>query len=67
MAETTQNGHHEASYVKWETLPEGSKDEDGNPALNKYSAKITRGHDYPGAQVRRVYVSGYSDDAQIVF
>lgn len=31
-------------YLDWERLPPGGP-------LNRYSAKITRGHDFPGAQV----------------
>ena len=46
-----QNGHSEARYIEFKPLPEGSLTEDGHPALNKYSAALTRDHDFPGAQV----------------
>jgi hypothetical protein len=51
MADVTENGHHSNIYAKFEPLPEGSLNEDGQPALNKFSYKLTKGHDYPGAQV----------------
>jgi len=51
MPTTSQNGLHEALYVKFKSLPDGALNEDGEPALNKYSSIVTRGHDYPGAQV----------------
>ncbi|EJT76792.1 hypothetical protein GGTG_06707 [Gaeumannomyces tritici R3-111a-1] len=37
-------------YLDWERLPPGGP-------LNRYSAKITRGHDFPGAQAM-LYASG---------
>jgi hypothetical protein len=43
----------EAKYIEFPSLPADAKHEDGSPALNRYSATITRGHDFPGAQVRR--------------
>jgi hypothetical protein len=42
----------EARYIQFKCLPDGAIGEDGKPALNKYSAIITAGHDFPGAQVR---------------
>ena len=51
MPTTSQNGQHEALYIKFKSLPDGALNEDGKPALNKYSSIITRGHDSPGAQV----------------
>jgi dihydroxy-acid dehydratase len=45
------SGSQEARYIKFKTLPDGALNEDGNPALNKYSSIITAGHDFPGAQV----------------
>jgi hypothetical protein len=52
MAEPLENGHHqEARYVVFKSLPDGSLNEDGQPALNRYSSTLTREYDYPGAQV----------------
>jgi dihydroxy-acid dehydratase len=51
MPNDSHNGLHEASYIEFKSLPDGALNEDGEPALNKYSSIITRGHDYPGAQV----------------
>jgi len=48
----TETGHSEARYLDFKCLPEGSLNEDGELALNRYSACMTRGHDFPGAQVR---------------
>lgn len=42
----------EARYAPFSVLPDDAVGPDGQPALNKYSAAITRGHDFPGAQVR---------------
>jgi hypothetical protein len=39
-------------FLNFPCLPDDAKDADGKPRLNKYSATITRGHDFPGAQVR---------------
>lgn len=41
----------EARYIDFPSLPDDAKHEDGSPALNRYSTTITRGHDFPGAQV----------------
>lgn len=40
-------------FLHFPHLPHGSLRDDGQPALNKYSSTITRGHDFSGAQVRR--------------
>ena len=41
----------EAKYIDFHSLPDDAKHEDGSPALNRYSSTITRGHDFPAAQV----------------
>jgi dihydroxy-acid dehydratase len=46
----------ESRFLDFPTLPDDAKDDEGNPRLNKYSATITRGHDFPGAQVRHYYL-----------
>lgn len=45
----------EAKYIDFPCLPPDAKHEDGTPALNRYSATMTRGHDFPGAQVCLIY------------
>ncbi|KAB8215638.1 dihydroxy-acid/6-phosphogluconate dehydratase [Aspergillus novoparasiticus] len=50
----------EAKYIEFPCLPEGTKHEDGTPALNRYSATITRGHDFPGAKAM-LYAAGVPD------
>ena len=40
-------------YLTFPQLPKGTLI-NGKPALNRYSAGITQGHDYPGAQVSEV-------------
>jgi len=42
----------EPRYLEFPHLPDSAM-RDGKPALNKYSQALTRGHDCPGAQVRR--------------
>jgi dihydroxy-acid dehydratase len=41
----------EPRYLNFPSLPDDAKYPDGKPALNKYSSTVTRGHDFPGAQV----------------
>jgi hypothetical protein len=38
-------------YLDFTPVPHGTKHEDGTPVLNRYSTFITKGHDFPGAQV----------------
>ena len=42
----------EPRFLNFPCLPDDAKDANGKPALNKYSSTVTRGHDFPGAQVR---------------
>jgi dihydroxy-acid dehydratase len=42
----------EPRFLNFPSLPDDAKDAEGKLRLNKYSATITRGHDFPGAQVR---------------
>ncbi len=43
----------EAHFLSFPHLPEDAS-RDGKPALNKYSTTITKGHDFPGAQVLKL-------------
>lgn len=40
----------EPHFLSFPHLPDDAL-RDGEPALNKYSTTITKGHDFPGAQV----------------
>ncbi|KAF2669183.1 dihydroxy-acid dehydratase [Microthyrium microscopicum] len=55
-----EDGPSKPLYANHKTLPEGALNEDGKPALNRYSSAITRGHDYPGAQAM-LYAAGVPD------
>ena len=46
-----QNDPEEARFLDFPHLPDDAI-YDGKSQLNKYSAIITRGHDFPGAKVR---------------
>ncbi|RJE20737.1 Dihydroxy-acid dehydratase [Aspergillus sclerotialis] len=50
----------EAKYIDFPSLPADAKHEDGTPALNRHSATITRGHDFPGAQAM-LFAAGVPD------
>lgn len=52
-SKTTADAFQEARYIEFPSLPADAKHEDGTPALNRYSANITKGHEFPGAQVNR--------------
>lgn len=41
----------EVKYIDFPSLPDDAKHADGSQALNRHSTTITRGHDFPGAQV----------------
>ena len=43
-------GPAEEKFLEFPSLPDDAT-RDGKPALNKYSQFITKGHDFPGAQV----------------
>lgn len=43
-------GPEEPRYINFPSLEHGTV-RDGAPALNRWSTTITRGHDFPGAQV----------------
>lgn len=45
-----QNIPEEPRFLDFPHLPDDATD-DGKLRLNKYSATITRGHDFPGAKV----------------
>ncbi|KAF2404087.1 putative mitochondrial dihydroxy acid dehydratase [Trichodelitschia bisporula] len=47
-------------YLHFDSLPDDAKDSQGRPALNRHSAIITRGHDFPGAQAM-LYAAGVPD------
>lgn len=44
---TTRNEPKAGEYIQWKTLPPGGP-------LNRWSHAITRGHDFPGAQVSQL-------------
>lgn len=51
------NGNTEVSkpsYIEFAEVPFGTIGEDGKPMLNRFSAELTRGHDFPGAQVSKL-------------
>ncbi|RHZ55291.1 hypothetical protein CDV55_101929 [Aspergillus turcosus] len=56
----SSNAQGEAKYISFPSLPDGSKHEDGTPALNRYSSYITRGHDFPGARAM-LFAAGVPD------
>lgn len=45
------NDSSQGKYVMFNQLPEGSLNDRGEPALNRYSTFITKDHDYPASQV----------------
>lgn len=47
----TDQSEGKGRYVDFPPLPADAKNEDGSPRLNRYSATITSGHDFPAAQV----------------
>lgn len=47
----TEQPEGKGRYVDFPPLPADAKNEDGSPRLNRYSATITSGHDFPAAQV----------------
>jgi dihydroxy-acid dehydratase len=50
-----------ARYITFDSLPDDAVYADGTPALNKHSAIITRGHDFPGAR-SMLYAAGLKDE-----
>ena len=50
-----QREPEETRFLSFPHLPEGTKREDGTPALNRWSSTLTTGHNFPGAQVCRFY------------
>jgi dihydroxy-acid dehydratase len=54
---TATNGPEEPRYINFPSIEHGTV-RDGAPVLNRWSATITKGHDFPGAQVRTVFPSG---------
>ncbi|KAJ9294197.1 hypothetical protein DTO271G3_7059 [Paecilomyces variotii] len=59
-SKTTADAFQEARYIEFPSLPADAKHEDGTPALNRYSANITKGHEFPGAQAM-LYAAGVPD------
>jgi dihydroxy-acid dehydratase len=51
----------EPRYLNFKKLPDGAKSANGKPALNRYSAIITNGHDFPGAKAM-LYAAGVPDE-----
>lgn len=38
-------------YIQFPEVPHGTLGEDGLLMLNRFSSHVTKGHDFPGAQV----------------
>jgi dihydroxy-acid dehydratase len=55
-----QRQPEEPRFLNFPHLPDDAKLPNGQPALNKYSSTITRGHDFPGAQAM-LYAAGVPD------
>lgn len=51
---TPANGLEQPRYINFPSIEHGTM-RDGAPALNRWSATITKGHDFPGAQVRSAF------------
>lgn len=47
-----QREPEEPRFLSFPHLADDAIGEDGKPALNKYSSTLTKGHNFPGAQVR---------------
>lgn len=47
-SEPTHDPKSSSDYIQFECLPPGG-------ALNRWSARLTKDHDFPGAQVRKYY------------
>lgn len=56
-----QREPEEARFLSFPHLPYDAKNADGTPILNKHSAILTRGHDFPGAQAM-LYAAGVPDE-----
>jgi dihydroxy-acid dehydratase len=52
-----QREPEEPRFLSFPHLPEGTKKEDGTPALNRWSSTLTTGHNFPGAQAM-LYAAG---------
>ncbi|KAL6243812.1 hypothetical protein RBB50_009246 [Rhinocladiella similis] len=50
----------QGKYVVFNQLPEGSLNDRGEPALNRYSTFITKDHDFPASQAM-LYAAGIPD------
>lgn len=57
-----QRKPEEPRYLNFKKLAEGAKSANGQPALNRYSAAITNGHNFPGAKAM-LYAAGVPDEA----
>ena len=51
---STVNGTDMPRYVNFPSVEHGTL-RDGSPVLNRWSSTITKGHDFPGAQVRNAH------------
>ncbi len=51
-----ENIKEEPRYIDFPSLPHGTL-RDGKPALNRWSATLTKDHDFPGAQAM-LYAAG---------
>ena len=51
------DGESAQQYISVPAVPRGTKHEDGTLVLNRFSTIVTRGHDFPGAQVCRPFIA----------
>lgn len=49
-----QRQPEEPRFLSFPHLPEGATQENGTPALNRWSSTLTTGHNFPGAQVSKI-------------
>lgn len=56
-----QSSTSKSVFVDTHPKPVGSLHEDGSPMLNRYSAVLTNGYDYPGAQAM-LYGAGIKNE-----
>lgn len=53
-----QEEPEEPRFLDFPHLPDDATTPDGKPRLNKYSATLTKEHDFPGAQVDQLNCFG---------
>lgn len=61
-AETSQK--ETSRFLAFPCIPHGTLKADKTPVLNRWSAKITNGHEFPGAQAM-LYAAGVENEKQM--